>query len=101
LSLARSQSSRLRYMLRRNIWRRMHPKTTSSWDTTTACTAPRNRYGWTPRANSRPVVLRGNSLGVQVSAARAGAGVAALRCFLEDWDENLSIVDGTGERLAR
>ncbi|MFM0221311.1 LysR family transcriptional regulator [Paraburkholderia dipogonis] len=53
------------------------------------------------QANSRPVVFRSNSLDVQVSAARAGVGVAALPYFLGDWDESLSLVESTGEPLTR
>ncbi|OUL77799.1 LysR family transcriptional regulator [Paraburkholderia hospita] len=53
------------------------------------------------QADSRPVVVRSNSLDVQVSAARAGVGVAALPYFLGDWDENLSVVEGTGAPLMR
>jgi DNA-binding transcriptional LysR family regulator len=52
-------------------------------------------------AHSRPVVLRSNSLDVQASAARAGVGVAVLPYFLGDWDENLSVIEGTGEPLTR
>jgi DNA-binding transcriptional LysR family regulator len=53
------------------------------------------------QANSRPVVLRSNSLDVQASAARSGVGVAALPYFLGDWDESLNMVAGTGEPLTR
>ncbi|MEM5389688.1 LysR family transcriptional regulator [Paraburkholderia phymatum] len=53
------------------------------------------------QANSRPVVFRSNSLDVQVAAARAGVGVAALPYFLGDWDDGLSVIESTGEPLMR
>jgi DNA-binding transcriptional LysR family regulator len=53
------------------------------------------------QANARPVVLRSNSLDVQAAAARAGVGVASLPYFLGDWEEGLSVVEASGERLTR
>lgn len=53
------------------------------------------------QADSRPVVFRSNSLDVQVAAARAGVGVAALPYFLGDWDDSLCAVEATGAPLTR
>ena len=53
------------------------------------------------QAASRPIVLCSNSLDVQLSAARAGVGIAALPYFLGDWDEELTVVESTGAPLTR
>jgi DNA-binding transcriptional LysR family regulator len=53
------------------------------------------------QANARLVVLRSNSLDVQVAAARAGVGVAALPYFLGDWDEELNVVEASVVPLTR
>jgi DNA-binding transcriptional LysR family regulator len=53
------------------------------------------------QAGSRPVVLSSNSLDVQLSAARAGVGLAALPYFLGDWDDELTMVESTGAPLIR
>jgi DNA-binding transcriptional LysR family regulator len=53
------------------------------------------------QANGRTIVLRSNSLDVQVAAARAGVGVAGLPYFLGDWDEELCRIEAIDPQLTR
>ncbi len=48
-------------------------------------------------AGARPIVFRGSDLAIQLAAARAGLGVAALPCFMAADDPGLSAVPAPTE----